>query len=628
VFALDEWLHGEQWDVKVKVSLIASLQFCVIGNALEKDMRVRCSEDASCFEHSCSGGIGRDRSYRKQVVLAAPSPIKKMAAAMDSTNSIQEYVIAVGLPSISKQRAQRLVRERTSVSWEKFVLELHLLERFFAEARVIDPQGLYILEKGVDVYNQVEVTVFQRYFISWGIALDIVNEIPLLYFVCLDGCHLKNPFGGICLAAVVSLSNSKVFPIAWSVVESECDDSVLWFTKLVLDRFQDVDFVWMTDQGTALTSSEFERLLASKNQSHSYCANHMIKAIEIAARRKDGPIKGKMGGIRELIFSFAKSRTEDWGNAVIGKLRAANDTVADYLVARRGQLEAASFLDGRRRGGRITSQLVESFFNMVGPFRALGLVSGIVWMSNKFSGIFRDELSEVVKWTQPSQKKDPRLLVLSKKANEKFVSRVLRHVDEYVVKSWISASAVLLKAVVARNSDTEDTEEIVIKRESVGEHVVVVCGCKMREEFGFPCARAVRILLDANDWDVLRNQWNFSEAEYFAKFLWSKTWKEQVSLVVPDFSSAPLMQDSVWTNDPKKELRKTSKNSLDLFPNRITALAGRPKTRSRKPVDHFPRRKSFLELGSKRKSGKSNVYLNLDFVVTNLTRNYRDGKYG
>jgi hypothetical protein len=88
----------------------------------------------------------------------------------------------------------------------------------------------------------------------------------------------------------------------------------------------------------------------------------MIKAIEIAARRKDGPIKGKMGGIRELIFSFAKSRTEDWGDEVIGKLRAANDTVADYLVARRGQLEAASFLDGRRRGGRITSQLVEFFF--------------------------------------------------------------------------------------------------------------------------------------------------------------------------------------------------------------------------------------------------------------------------
>jgi hypothetical protein len=97
--------------VKVKVSLIASLQFCVIGNALEKDMRVRCSEDASCFEHSCSGGIGRDRSYRKQVVLAAPSPIKKMAAAMDSTNSIQEYVIAVGL----QQTASTAISSRENV---------------------------------------------------------------------------------------------------------------------------------------------------------------------------------------------------------------------------------------------------------------------------------------------------------------------------------------------------------------------------------------------------------------------------------------------------------------------------------------------------------------------------------
>jgi hypothetical protein len=117
------------------------------------------------------------------------------------------------------------------VSWEKFVLELHLLERFFAEARVVDPNGCYVLEKGVDSYNQVEVTVFQRYFVSWGIAHDIVNEIPLLYFVCLDGCHLKNPFQGVCLAAVVSLSNSKIFPIAWAVVESESDDNVLWFAS-------------------------------------------------------------------------------------------------------------------------------------------------------------------------------------------------------------------------------------------------------------------------------------------------------------------------------------------------------------------------------------------------------------
>ena len=161
----------------------------------------------------------------------------------------------------------------------------------------------------------------------------------------------------------------------------------------------------MTDKGSALTSVEFEKLLASNNQRHSYCANHMIKAIEIAARRKDGPIKGKMGGIRELIFSLAKSRTEEWGDEVIGKMRAVNNSMADYLVARRDQIEAASFLDGRRRGGRITSQLVESFFNMIGPFRALGLVSGVVWMSTKFRGIFRDELEEGCKVDSTQSKK-------------------------------------------------------------------------------------------------------------------------------------------------------------------------------------------------------------------------------
>ncbi|KAK9203661.1 hypothetical protein WN943_013917 [Citrus x changshan-huyou] len=44
------------------------------------------------------------------------------------------------------------------------------------------------------------------------------------WFIGLDGCHLKGPFGGVLLLAVAIDANNGIFPIAACIFESECAD--------------------------------------------------------------------------------------------------------------------------------------------------------------------------------------------------------------------------------------------------------------------------------------------------------------------------------------------------------------------------------------------------------------------
>lgn len=54
-------------------------------------------------------------------------------------------------------------------------------------------------------------------------------------FIWLNGCHLKNKYGGILLIVVGRDANDQYLPIAFGVLENETIDSWSWFVKLLLD---------------------------------------------------------------------------------------------------------------------------------------------------------------------------------------------------------------------------------------------------------------------------------------------------------------------------------------------------------------------------------------------------------
>ncbi len=103
---------------------------------------------------------------------------------------------------------------------------------------------------------------------------------------------MKSAFGGVCLAAVIVTAISKLFPAARAVVDSENEHNCVWFAERFLQTFPDIDFVWMTDQGTALTCDALEELLEEKDQTPSFCAKHVIKTLEVAGSKKE--ISGPM----------------------------------------------------------------------------------------------------------------------------------------------------------------------------------------------------------------------------------------------------------------------------------------------------------------------------------------------
>ncbi|WVY98174.1 hypothetical protein V8G54_030325 [Vigna mungo] len=60
-------------------------------------------------------------------------------------------------------------------------------------------------------------------------------------FIGVDGCHLKTTYGGQLLVVVARDPNGQYFPLAFTVVESECKESWRWFLTLLLDDIGGID---------------------------------------------------------------------------------------------------------------------------------------------------------------------------------------------------------------------------------------------------------------------------------------------------------------------------------------------------------------------------------------------------
>lgn len=152
--------------------------------------------------------------------------------------------------------------------------------------------------------------------------------------------------------------------------------------------------------------------------SGALCAKHLIRTLEVM--KQSGKLKGSLKGVRYLIYKWARSRTEEFAKGVMKEIRKVNSGVASYLEERKSLILAAEFLGKDiSRGGRITDQLIESFFNMVMPFREKGPVSGILWMFKRWEEVPDEERSALQSWSRP-QYQGMRASSLSMNASRKF----------------------------------------------------------------------------------------------------------------------------------------------------------------------------------------------------------------
>lgn len=128
----------------------------------------------------------------------------------------------------------------------------------------------------------------------------------------LDGCHLKEPFGGQLLTAVGCDSNDGMYPIVWAVVEAENSETWNWFIN-----FLALDVNIINSGGWTFISDRQKGLINAlttvvPNAEHRFYVMHLYRNMY-----KDH----KGVGSRALLWLAARSTTKYMFNKHMSELK-------------------------------------------------------------------------------------------------------------------------------------------------------------------------------------------------------------------------------------------------------------------------------------------------------------------
>ena len=116
---------------------------------------------------------------------------------------------------------------------------------------------------------------FRRFILSFATLKNgFINGCR--WFIGLDGCHLKGPFGGVLLLAVALDANNGIFSIVVCICESECANSWKWFLAILSE--------WLNNENQSRVSIMTDRqkgiLLGLEAYWHGatvrHCARHIF----------------------------------------------------------------------------------------------------------------------------------------------------------------------------------------------------------------------------------------------------------------------------------------------------------------------------------------------------------------
>ncbi|KAL5541808.1 hypothetical protein UlMin_009518 [Ulmus minor] len=177
----------------------------------------------------------------------------------------------------------------------------------------------------------------------------------------LDGCHLKGPHGGILLAAIGMDANLQFFPLAYAIVEVECNNSWAWFIGLLIDALgrdlEDKPWCIISDRQKGLVQA-VQSLLP--NGSHRMCCDHILQNLQTRHRQT---------GLRDLFWEAAKAPNVYEFQLAIRKIKAESVDVFNWLDQLEVKTWAFHAMDPRVKCDHVTSNFVESFNAWVGKDR-------------------------------------------------------------------------------------------------------------------------------------------------------------------------------------------------------------------------------------------------------------------
>ncbi|XP_042482641.1 uncharacterized protein LOC122063048 [Macadamia integrifolia] len=196
--------------------------------------------------------------------------------------------------------------------------------------RQINPSSVFKLQF-ISRDNMSANLVFKRCFICYeACKVGVFNGCTP--FIGLDGCHLKEKYGGILLSIVFIDGNNGLFPLAFAVVESKYKQKGL--TEAVQEVFSD------------------------SNTRH-YCRHLYANFRSKFARDK----------LRSLFWAPSRAYREIKFKEALSEIKSIRNDAHDWLSANPPNSWSRWAFDHRAKSNHITNNMTESFNNCIVPYR-------------------------------------------------------------------------------------------------------------------------------------------------------------------------------------------------------------------------------------------------------------------
>ncbi|KAI0501638.1 hypothetical protein KFK09_016583 [Dendrobium nobile] len=159
-------------------------------------------------------------------------------------------------------------------SWEESYRTLNLFMDDVASAM---PGTIYRIQS-------TQTNRFQRLF--WAFGPSIIGWIFCRPVLCLDGTFLLGKYRGTLLTAIGMDANNGLYPLAFAIVESECNESWIWFLRQVNELLPVVtnrhNLCIISDRHAGLVRGCREIF---PNVVHRHCLRHLRENFKKAIRQ-------------------------------------------------------------------------------------------------------------------------------------------------------------------------------------------------------------------------------------------------------------------------------------------------------------------------------------------------------
>ncbi|KAI3933283.1 hypothetical protein MKW98_006642 [Papaver atlanticum] len=221
---------------------------------------------------------------------------------------------------------------------------------------------------------------FLYYFFALRVSLHGFKTCCRPAFA-VDSTHLSGERKGTLLSAIGYDVNEKMYPIAFSIVDSKNGDSCLWFMQKLFDALgreysMNEDLVVCSDRSQSFESAIAEVFPAA---CHVYCAYHLKVNI---IKRYHNVVAA------EAFMRDAKAYTEDGYRSAI--LEVKKDKAFFFLCAGNYPRHWARVKAVKVRYTLMTTNIVESWNNVLLSARKLPITHLVDFIRSQLMGWFSD----------------------------------------------------------------------------------------------------------------------------------------------------------------------------------------------------------------------------------------------